>query len=118
MKGEAALAERLRGFHPEQIVVNSVVRAELMFGVHNSQRVQHNLIQLHRFLEPFPSASFDDQAADRYGSTRAVLKYLGHPVGHAGLLIASIAMAHDHVLVTRNWREFFQIPGLRVESWD
>jgi len=30
------------------------------------------------------------------------------------LLIASVAMAHDHGLVTANRREFDRIPGLEV----
>jgi tRNA(fMet)-specific endonuclease VapC len=38
-------------------------------------------------------------------------------IGRGDLLIASIALAHRATLVTRNVRDFRQIPGLQVENW-
>jgi tRNA(fMet)-specific endonuclease VapC len=38
-------------------------------------------------------------------------------IGRADLLIASIALANDATLVTRNLRHFRQIPNLRVVNW-
>ena len=32
-------------------------------------------------------------------------------------MIASIAIANSHVLVTRNAREFSRVAGLEVERW-
>lgn len=41
-----------------------------------------------------------------------------HPrVGKMDLKIASICLAHDATLLTRNLRDFQNIPGLRVENW-
>jgi tRNA(fMet)-specific endonuclease VapC len=37
-------------------------------------------------------------------------------IGRGDLLIASIALAHQATLVTRNVQDFRQIPGLRVEN--
>jgi tRNA(fMet)-specific endonuclease VapC len=37
--------------------------------------------------------------------------------GHADLLIACIALAHDATLVTRNLRHFRHVPKLRVTNW-
>ncbi len=31
--------------------------------------------------------------------------------------IASIALAHDATLLTRNLQDFTKVPGLRVENW-
>jgi tRNA(fMet)-specific endonuclease VapC len=38
-------------------------------------------------------------------------------IGRADLLIASIALANDAVLVTRNLKHFRQVPDLMLENW-
>ena len=38
-------------------------------------------------------------------------------IGRGDLLIAAIALAHRATLVSRNLRDFRQVPGLRVENW-
>ena len=38
-------------------------------------------------------------------------------IGRADLLIASIALAHQATLVTRNVKHFQQVPELKVENW-
>jgi len=38
-------------------------------------------------------------------------------IGRGDLLIASIALANRATLVTRNLRDFQQVPGLRAENW-
>jgi len=70
-----------------------------------------------RLLEPFVSLPFDDRAADHYGVARATLEQAGTPIGANDLLIASIALAHDCLLVTRHSREFERVVGLRVAVW-
>lgn len=35
----------------------------------------------------------------------------------ADMKIASIALAHDATLLTRNLRDYRKVPGLRVENW-
>jgi len=55
-------------------------------------------------------------AADYYGVIRAMLEHAGTPIGANGLLIATIALANDCVLVTRNAREFARVASLRLEE--
>jgi tRNA(fMet)-specific endonuclease VapC len=38
-------------------------------------------------------------------------------IGRMDLRIASIAMAQERVVVTRNARDFSKVPGLRIEDW-
>jgi tRNA(fMet)-specific endonuclease VapC len=115
--GESVTCRRLAEFDPSQIVCCSIVRAELLFGARNSQRVDRNLEGFQRLVEPYESLVFDDRAAEHYGLIRAALEGAGTPIGANDMLIASIALSRDCVLVTRNTREFARVPGLRIDVW-
>jgi tRNA(fMet)-specific endonuclease VapC len=41
----------------------------------------------------------------------------GKKMGRPDMVIASIALAHDAVLVTRNLKDYEGIAGLHVENW-
>lgn len=116
-KPEPALKQKLAQKKPGDLVLASVVKAELLFGARKSQRVAENLNELEAFFAPFDSLPFDDKAANFYGASRALLANAGTPIGGNDLLIASIALAHDLTVVTRNMKEFARVPGLRVEVW-
>jgi tRNA(fMet)-specific endonuclease VapC len=114
---DSTLRDRLATLRPEDVVLCSVVKAELLYGARNSGRVAANLEKLKRFFEPFESLVFDDRAAEHYGSIRAQLKREGTPIGGNDLLIAAISLAADATLVTHNEGEFRRVAGLRVETW-
>ena len=111
------LAERLLDEDPGSVILCSVVKAELYFGARNSMKVAENMERVERFCDAFDSLPFDDAAAKHYGGIRAQLKREGRPIGANDLLIASIALASDVKLVTRNVEEFQRVPGLHVTSW-
>lgn len=116
-RSEARLAKRLLALDPAEVVLCSVVRAELEFGARNSQRAAENLSRVDQFCSAFESIAFDDEAAVAYGEIRAHLRRTGRPVGSNDLMIAAIALARDVTLVTRNVSEFGQVPRLAVEAW-
>jgi tRNA(fMet)-specific endonuclease VapC len=99
------------------IVLCSVVKAELYFGALKSARVEHNLERLKLVTSRFLSLNFDDDAAFMYGVIREELERVGTPVGPNDLMIASIAIANSATVVTHNTREFSRIQGLKVEDW-
>ena len=116
-RNEHALVDRLARLAPEQILVCSVVRAELMFGARKSERVETNFHGFRQLLQPFESVPFDDAASEHYALIRASLERAGTPIGANDMMIASIALARDLVLVTRNQREFIRVVGIRTEVW-
>lgn len=112
------LADRLARQRPSQIRLCSVVKAELLFGARNSDRVADNLRLLDNFFERFVSLPFDDDCADAYARTRVDLQRAGNPIGPNDLMIAAIAIAGDATLVTHNTGEFARVVGLKVEDWN
>ncbi len=75
---------------PDEIVLCSVVKAELLFGARKSQQVEANLQKLKLFFEPLVSLSFDDRCAEEAGLIRADLSTQGKPIGPNDLSIAAL----------------------------
>lgn len=57
----------------------------------------------------------DDRVASEFDRLRQNKKL--KKIGRADLLIAAITLANRATLVTRNLKDFGQVPGLRVENW-
>lgn len=103
---------------PGELVICSVVRAELFYGSMKSDRPALNLAKQRVFVERFPSLPFDDSAALVFGQIRAELQRQGKPIGPYDLQIAAIALLHGLTLVTHNTREFSRIEGLTLVDWE
>ena len=112
-----SILENFKCATPSQIVLCSVVKAELIYGARHSLQVESNLQLLSKFFAPLNSLSFDDRAAEEYGVIRADLSKQGKIIGPNDLMIASIAKVSDVVLVTHNTKEFSRITGLRLVDW-
>jgi tRNA(fMet)-specific endonuclease VapC len=59
--------------------------------------------------------SIDDRVASEFDRLRQNKKL--KKIGKADLLIAAITLANRATLVTRNLKDFRQVPGLSVENW-
>jgi tRNA(fMet)-specific endonuclease VapC len=104
---------------PGSIYLCSVVLAELLYGAMHSAAAHQvaNLALVSNLRQQFASLPFDDRAAEEYGRLRSHLTTLGTPIGPNDLMIASIALANQLTLVTRNTSEFGRVPGLTLETW-
>jgi tRNA(fMet)-specific endonuclease VapC len=111
-------AARLKAENERDIVVCSVVRAELYFGAMKSSQPDVTMTKQRAFAERFTSLPFDDAAAEHYARIRADLARVGTPVGPNDLLIAAIALANELTLVTHNTAEFGRVSGLKIEDWE
>lgn len=116
--GENAIKRRMEAVPPDQIVVCSVIKAELYFGAEKSARKKENTDILDGLFSEMQSLPFDDAAAKHYAKVRAELSAVGMPIGPNDLMIASIALVHDLTVVTRNIREFSRVSHLKVEDWE
>jgi tRNA(fMet)-specific endonuclease VapC len=113
------LVQRFQQTSSSDIVLCSVVLAELIYGAHHSPAKNQaaNLALVRRLQKRFVSMSFDDGAADEYGKIRAYLASQGMPIGPNDLMIASIALANDLTIVTHNTSEFSRVPGVKLQDW-
>lgn len=113
-----AIRHKLPTIPARDIVVCSVVRAELAYGAARSQTPDASATKQQKFLHPYATLPFDDAAAHEFGRIRAALEAAGTPIGPYDMQIAAIALVHDLILVTHNTREFGRVPGLHIEDWE
>lgn len=113
------LVARIKKQQPHEIVLCSIVVAELQFGIERSSSA-HRLRtsqQVENLRRQFVSLPFDDKAAEEYGRIRELLTKQGTPIGANDLLIAAIAVSNNLTLVSQNLSEFSRVPNLSVEDW-
>lgn len=113
-----ALKTRLATKSLNDLVLCSVVWAELQCGARLAQNPQQELAKLLDAFGDWPRRAFDDSAAEAYGEIRAHLQRTGRLIGGNDLLIAAIAQTNDLTLVTHNTGEFTRVPNLPVEDWE
>jgi tRNA(fMet)-specific endonuclease VapC len=82
-------------------------KAELLVSCY--ARLQRSV----RVLSDWDVLPFDEEAISVSDKLRAQRVR----IGTMDLRIASIALAHDATLLTRNTTEFRRVPGLKIENW-
>ena len=118
LRGKNPLVSALMMQHAAaDIVVCSVVRAELFHGVERS-RNPANRARVDSFVAGFPTLPFDNAAAIIYGRIRHELEVKGLPIGANDLLIAAITLANGLTLVTHDTSDFGRIPSLPLVDWE
>jgi tRNA(fMet)-specific endonuclease VapC len=115
---DSLIRRRLTTLQPDDVVLCSVVKAELYRGAYRSTQRESNLTLLERLSSQFVSLPFDDLAAEVYGRIRAELEAIGMLIGPYDMMIAAITLANDLTLVTHNTREFGRVAGLKIEDWE
>ena len=78
-------------------------------------RAQHWLEISEALLQQLIIVPYDDAAVREF--RRLQNHKTAKTIGHADLLVASVALANRATLVTRNLRHFRQVPGLDLENW-
>jgi tRNA(fMet)-specific endonuclease VapC len=116
---QADVLARLKQHPPEEILLCSVVLAELWFGAERSDasRRAGNHALVDELQAKYASLPFDDRAAREYATIRADLTGKGSPIGPNDTMIAAIARSRNVTLVTHNTAEFSRVAGLSIEDW-
>jgi tRNA(fMet)-specific endonuclease VapC len=102
---------------PDQLLLCSVVKAELWHGAHKYGRTDRRLAVLKKLFAGLVSLPFDDNAAWHYAGIRHQLETAGCMIGPNDLKIAAICRAGGVTIVTSNTAEFSRVPNLQIEDW-
>jgi tRNA(fMet)-specific endonuclease VapC len=116
LRGFGGVSTRLLEHKPSEICMSAITLAELRYGAD-----RRNSRKLHGIIDAFAAAvtvaSFDEEAAARFGSVAAALVRQGTPIGDFDALIAAHALTLDLTLVTNNTKHFSRVDGLRMDNW-
>lgn len=123
--GHPRVVQRLRALDDPDVATTVITRVEILRGrfefllkaADSAQllRAQQLLTRSEELLAQIVTLPVDEPSAQRFEQLQLHRRL--SKIGRADLLIASIALAHQAILVTRNVRHFSQIPGLMVVNW-
>jgi tRNA(fMet)-specific endonuclease VapC len=120
---EPAVVRRLAGVPSNQVSVPIVTVEEQMRGwlavirrAPTPERLVAAYASLHRAVTYFAQVHILDYSEDA-ASHFAALRAQQIRIGTHDLRIAATALAINGILVTRNRRDFQQVPGLLLEDW-
>ena len=110
------LEARVRSHSLSDILLCSVVKAELWHGAEKYGNREQRQRALEMLFAPFASLPFDDVAARHYAEIRHHLEVQGWLMGPNDLKIAAIARANALTLVSAD-QAFRRVRGLSLEDW-
>jgi tRNA(fMet)-specific endonuclease VapC len=118
MRGNpAAIIKAFQRHSPADIIIPSIVLAELLLGAELSNKPEINRELVYSMIRPMRVVDFNAESARVYADIRKYLQREGRIIGPNDLIIAATAISNQAILVTDNTREFSRVPGLRTESW-
>jgi predicted nucleic acid-binding protein len=103
--------------HGETLFTSRINEAEFRVGPELSNDRRGELERVERTLESLVILEFNADAALRYAVIKAAMLKRGRPVGDCDALVASIALTHGQLVLTRNPRHFVDISGLVVQAY-
>lgn len=108
-----ALAKRMAD-NFGKLAISSITLGELIVGVRTSQDPERDARHIDYFAARVDVVDFDAACARRYG---AMVRTIGVRRKSFDHLIGVQALEHGLILVTRNGKDFADVPGLLVEDW-
>lgn len=116
-RGHANVLKRMRRAGQPNLVLSSLVAAELAYGVEKSTHKDKNKAALEALLSAFTVVPWDESAMWFYAEHFHRLRSNGTPIGEMDLLIGCQALSLNAICVTNNTREFARITGLKLDNW-
>jgi tRNA(fMet)-specific endonuclease VapC len=115
--------QRLAAAPADSVAISAVTVEEVFRGrlaaISRARDGQMRILQYRHLLESldlvnaFPKSHFDQASENEYQQLRS----LRLRVGSQDLKIAAVARANNLTVLSRNRRDFGQVPGLIVDDW-
>lgn len=113
--------------HYDSIAITIITVQELFNGWNgklNDSRQANNLSNLYtklwqttEFFKKITIINFDRDAEACYNNLRQNNRNLAKKKLEKDLRIASIALMQNAIIVTRNYKDFSQVPNLQLDNW-
>lgn len=116
LKRHSAVTDRFMSVPRTDLVLSTVVEAELRYGAHRMPPEARIQVILPEFLRRIEILPWDSACAMQYGALRATTEARGKPMEISDLMIGAHALALNLTLVT-NDHVFERVDGLNLEDW-
>lgn len=116
VKGNPAIAQRLRAEPISSICISAITEGELLYGLAKRPAMKRLRQAVEEFLLRVDVLPWDSTVTTRYGELRAALESQGKVLQPLDLQIAAHALSLGAVLVTGD-KAFGRVRGLEVEDW-
>lgn len=119
MRGDGDAVEKISSFERLNLPISTtpINAMELFNHAFRSSRAKENIGIVEKLLQNLAILEIDLTSAKIFGEHTEGLRKKGDLIGEFDIIIASIVLAHDEVLITRNVQHFQKIMMLRIETW-
>ncbi len=121
LKNEFDIPQKIFDAGAENCYISELTVMELLYGAaRGDEKNRENNMRNAYLIE---NKIFENRiipvrvAFERFAIEKAKLKAIGKLIGEVDTLIASTALVHEMILVTRNVKHFDRIEGLQLENW-
>ena len=114
-EAEEKLREYLENGDP--LTTTPISAAEVYEGAFSPKSRRGEVERVDGLLRHLELLDISLGVCQRYGRLTNELRAKGTPIGDLDALIASTAMAHRQILLTRNKTHFEKVAGLVVQTW-
>ena len=115
LNGQDTAIQTLLELVPAGLAVSIITYGELYEGVYYSRNPEAALAGLEAFLEGKEILPLSQAVMEHFAIVRGALpRQIRQQIGDMDILIAATALEHDLTLLTRNLKDFQQIPDLKL----
>lgn len=117
LKGEKGVAANFLKHEADAKYISVISYGELLFGAHNSQKIEKNLAVVYKLRSLFKILEVDQAVIEIFAKLKAQNRKTGRTVDDLDLISAATALCNNLTLVTNNQKHFQGIPGLMLINW-